>query len=56
MGNDKLCVNRCFKCGGVIKPEDDVVFTVEWDAFCHAKCCPKFNPKAKPIRECYACM
>jgi len=44
----------CFKCGKPIKPNDEVVFTQDWDAYCHLKCCPAYCvTELKP--ECRFC-
>jgi len=45
----------CFKCSKPFREDDDIVFSSEWDTFCHTKCCPAFNPDVKPDEECKVC-
>ena len=49
------CFMKCWKCGKEIKDGEEYTFSSEWDAFCHVKCCPAYNPKAKVTKECELC-
>ena len=46
---------RCFKCGQELKEDDEVVFSEEWDALCHTKCCPVYNERVPVDEECECC-
>lgn len=51
-----MFVHKCFKCGKPINPDDkEVVFSFEWDAYCHKKCCPAFNRDVVADEECLVC-
>ena len=51
----KSLIHTCFKCGKEIKEGEEWVFSSEWDAFCHKKCCPAYNKDIEPDEECKVC-
>jgi len=56
MGAEDDALIRCFKCGKEIKEGEEWVFSCEWDAFCHVKCCPAFNKELTLDDECKVCL
>lgn len=48
-------INYCFKCQEQILDGEEVVFSFEWDAFCHKRCCPVFNKDTEILPECKVC-
>jgi len=44
----------CFKCRRELREDDRVVFSEEWDALCHIKCCPAYTA-VKVDEECKCC-
>ncbi len=45
---------RCFKCGREIREGEGWVFSSEWDAYCHRKCCPAYSG-ANACKKCIVC-
>lgn len=48
-------INHCFKCEEKILDGEEVVFSFEWDAFCHKRCCPAYNKDVEILPECKVC-
>ena len=50
-----MSANFCFKCGREFRKDDKVVFSTEWDAFCHTECCPALSKNKVVDEECSVC-
>ena len=47
--------DTCFKCHRPFKKGERVVWSQDWDAWCHTHCCPACNSEAEVVRECLVC-
>ena len=55
VGEEAYQPDVCFKCGKPFGKGERVVWTQDWDAWCHVECCPAFCPWLRPDEECRVC-